>query len=60
MTAKVTMKVQEEFNECLSRQSFESFVTKLGMVIHHHESEHYAERLFLLFQGQGHSKGSYN
>ena len=42
----------------LNRQSF--FFTKLGIVMHHHESECHANRLVYYFQGQGHSKGSYD
>ena len=37
-------------------------VTKLGRVMHHHELERecHAKRLVCYFQGQGHSKGSYD
>ena len=30
------------------------------MVMHHHETEHLSKRLVCYFQGQGHSKGSYD
>ena len=36
------------------------FVSKLGIVMHHHESECHAKRLVCCFQGQGHRKGSYD
>ena len=35
-------------------------VTKLGIVMHHHELESHATRLVYYFQGLGHSKGSYD
>ena len=40
----------------------EPFVTKFGMVMmmHHHGPECHAKRLVCCFQGQGHSKGSYD
>ena len=40
-------------------QTAESFTTKLGMVMHHLEPEHFSKRLVCHFQGQGHSEGSY-
>ena len=33
---------------------------KLGIVMHHHELECHAKRFVFYFQGQGHSKGSYD
>ena len=36
------------------------FVTKLGIVVHHHELECHTKRLVCYFRGQGHSKGSYD
>ena len=39
--------------------STKHFVTKLGMVMHHHEPECDAKRLALCLQGQGHSKVIY-
>ena len=38
----------------------EPFVTKLGMVMHHHGPECYARRLVYCLQVQGHSEDSYN
>ena len=36
------------------------FGTKLGIVMHHQEPEYCAKRLVGYFQGQGHSKGTYD
>ena len=36
----------------------DSFVTKLSVVMHHHELECHAENSFCLLQGQYHSEGS--
>ena len=36
------------------------FVSKLGIMMDHHELECYAKRLVCYFQGQVHSKGSYD
>ena len=36
------------------------FVTKFGVVIHHHEPECHAKRVVCYSQGRGHSKGSYD
>ena len=36
------------------------FVTKLHIVMHYHELECHAKRSVCYFQGQGHSKGSYD
>ena len=38
----------------------QSFVTKLGIVVHHHEAECHVKKLGLYLQGQGHSVGLYN
>ena len=38
----------------------EPFVTKVGMVMHHHGLECHAKRFVCYFQGHGHSKGSYD
>ena len=38
----------------------QSYVTKLGMVMHHHGPECHARRLVCCLQVQGHSGGSYN
>ena len=40
--------------------NWKQFVTKLGVVVHHHESESHAKRLVCYLQGHGHSKGSYD
>ena len=36
------------------------FVTKLGIVVHHHEPECHAKKMGFYLQGQGHSVGLYN
>ena len=36
------------------------FVTKLGIVVHHHGPECHAEKMGCYHQGQGHSVGLYN
>ena len=36
------------------------FVSKLGILMLHHESEHHAKRLICYFQGLGHCKRSYD
>ena len=36
------------------------FVTKLGIVVHHHEPECHAKKMGFYLQGQGHSMGLYN
>ena len=36
------------------------FVTKLGIVVHHHELECHAKKLGFYLQDQGHSVGLYN
>ena len=38
------------------------FVTKLGILVHHHEPECHAKKMgfYLQGQGQGHSAGLYN
>ena len=38
----------------------EPFITKLGMVMHHHEPDCLPERLICCLQGQSHSEGSHN
>ena len=38
----------------------QTFATKLGIMVHHHELECHAEKKGILFQGQGHSVGLYN
>ena len=53
---KIPMKV---FLDNISSTA-EPFVTKLGMVIHHHRPECLVRRLVCCLQGQGHSEGSYN
>ena len=40
--------------------SAESFVTKLGIVVHHHEPECHVKKMGFYLQGQGHSVGLYN
>ena len=40
--------------------TMEHFVTKPSIVMHHLELECHAKRLVCYFQGQGHSKGSYD
>ena len=35
-------------------------VTKLGIVVHHHEPECHAKKFEFYFQGQGHRVGLYN
>ena len=37
-----------------------NIVTKLGIVMHHNELECHAKKIVRYFQGQGHSKGSYD
>ena len=37
----------------------EPSLTKLGMVMQHHEPEYCAKKIVYYLQGQGHSKGSY-
>ena len=59
---KVTGKVQNS-GECSPGLYFlncKPFVTKLGMVMHHHGPECHAKRLVCYLQGQGPSEGSYN
>ena len=36
------------------------FVTKLDIVVHHHEPECMQKKMVCYFQGQGNSKGSYD
>ena len=36
------------------------FVTKLGIVVHHHEPECHVRKMGFYLQGQGHSVGLYN
>ena len=36
------------------------FVTKLGIVVHHHEAECHAKKMGIYLQGQGHIVGLYN
>ena len=36
------------------------FVTKLGIVVHHHELECHAKKMGFYLQGQGHIVGLYN
>ena len=38
----------------------QSFVTKLGIVVHHHEPESHAKKIGFYLQGQGHCVGLYN
>ena len=38
----------------------EPFVTKLGIVLHHHEPECHTQRLVCQLKDQGHSEGLYN
>ena len=59
---KVTEKFKIPVNVYLDNISStaEPFVTKLGMVMHHHGSECHAMRLVCCLQVQGHSGGSYN
>ena len=38
----------------------EPFVTKLGMVMHHHRPECHARKYICCLQIQGHSEGSYD
>ena len=38
----------------------QTFVTKLGIVVHHHEPEYHAKKIGFYLQGQGHSVGLYN
>ena len=40
--------------------TIKNIVFKLGIVIHHYESECHAKRLICHFQGQGHCKSSYD
>ena len=40
--------------------SLQPFVTKLGIVVHHHEPECHAKKMGFYLQGQGHSVGLYN
>ena len=57
---KVTVKGQN-VNVCPDDifWTIKHFVFKLGIVIHHYESECHAKRLICYFQGQGHCKSSY-
>ena len=59
---KVTGKVQNS-SECSSGcyllNCWSFFLTKLGVVIHHHEPECQVKRLLCCHQGQRHSEGSY-
>ena len=58
---KIIAKV-ENFVECLSGRcllNYLTFVAKLNMVMHHHESQCLVERL-CYYQCQGHHDGSYN
>ena len=41
-----------------SKHQLTNFVTKLGVIMHHHEPECHAKLLVCYFQGQGHSKDS--
>ena len=62
VVVKVTGKVKNS-SECSSQNispTAELFVTKLGMVMHHHGPECHAKRLVCYLQGQGPSEGSYN
>ena len=36
------------------------FITKLGIVVHHHEPECHAKKMGFYLQGHGHSVGLYN
>ena len=58
---KVTAKGQN-VNVCPDDifQIAKHLVTKLGTVMHHHKPEFSAKRSVCNFQGQGHSKGSYD
>ena len=58
---KVTVKGQN-VNVCPDDifWTIKHFVFKLGIVIHHYESECHAKRFICYFQGQGHSKSSYD
>ena len=38
----------------------QTFVTKLGIVVHHDEPECHVKKLGFYLQGQGHSVGLYN
>ena len=43
-----------------SAECLQSFVTKLGIVVHHHEPKCHAKKMGFYLQGQGHSVGLYN
>ena len=38
----------------------QTFATKLGIMVHHHELEGHAGKKGIMFQGQGHSVGLFN
>ena len=44
----------------LGSACLQSFVTKLGIVVHHHEPECHAKTIGFYLQGQGHCVGLYN
>ena len=60
---KVTVKVQivgEYFFRTISSEALEHLVTKLGMVMHHHEWDCNAERLVCISLKSSHSRISYD
>ena len=61
LRVKVTVKGQN-VNVCLDDTFYTTkhFVSKLGIVMHHYESNCHAKRLICYFQGQGHCKSSYD
>ena len=58
---KVTVRVRMSmFVQMKSFKPPKHFVSKLGIGMHRHELDCHAKRLVCYFQGQGHSKGSYD
>ena len=51
-------RVKKSMSRCLLIPKH--FLTKLGIVMHLHEPDCHAKKLICYFQGQGHSKGSYD